>query len=182
MNIVFRMSIEDYFELAKFKNCDKDLTRSSRIIYKLSIIILIIAINLSFFEDVYPYYIPMMVVSGILLMLWIIFSDDMFNRARYREIRKITVKQFSSSIELIRDTRITLNEEAIIKECDGMYSKTNWNCINNINVTQNNIFINLISCQTIIIPIKVFNSKDEQEMFLEYIDDKINSNLIKESK
>ena len=63
-----------------------------------------------------------------------------------------------------------------------MYSKTNWNCINNINVTQNNIFINLISGQTIIIPIKVFNSKDEQEMFLKYIDDKINSNLIKESE
>ena len=57
-----------------------------------------------------------------------------------------------------------------------------YNCINNINVTQNNIFINLISGQTIIIPIKVFNSKDEQEMFLKYIDDKINSNLIKESE
>ena len=182
MNIVFRMSIEDYCELAKLKNCDKDITRSNRIIYKLSIIILIIAINLKFFEEVYPYYIPMMVVSGVLLILWSIFSDDMFNRARYREIRKITVKQFSSSIELIRDTRITLNEEGIIKECDGIYSKANWNCINNINVTQNNIFINLISYQTIIITIKVFNSKEEKERFLKYIDDKINNNLIKESK
>ena len=118
MSIVFRMSIEDYFELAKLKNCDKDLTKSSRIIYKLSIVVLIIAMNLSFFEDVYPYYIPMIVVSSILLILWIIFSDDIFNRARYREIRKITVKQFVSSIELIRDTRITLNEEGIIKESE----------------------------------------------------------------
>ncbi len=46
MNIVFRMSIEDYCELAKLKNCDKDITRSNRIIYKLSIIILIIALAL----------------------------------------------------------------------------------------------------------------------------------------
>lgn len=54
-----------------------------------------------------------------------------------------------------------------------MYSKIQWNFIDDIIVTENNIFINLISAQALNIPKRAFNNEDEQKNFLKYIDEKL---------
>ena len=64
-------------------------------------------------------------------------------------------------------------EDGIIEEIEGMYSKIQWNFIDDIIVTENNIFINLISAQTLNIPKRAFNNEDEQKNFLKYIDEKL---------
>ena len=80
---------------------------------------------------------------------------------------------YNISIKQVKETKITLQEDGIIEEIEGMYSKIQWNFIDDIIVTENNIFINLISAQTLNIPKRAFNNEDEQKNFLKYIDEKL---------
>lgn len=165
--------MDDYLELLRVKNNDVSITRKAKIQYKISIAIIIVITTLFVLKMVAPFYIPILVVSAILLILWFLYSDSIFDAVRDKTIKNLANREFSKSIKLIRDTKITLQEDGIIEEIEGMYSKIQWNFINDLNVTKNNIFINLISGQVVTIPKRVFKNKEKEEMFLKYIDEKL---------
>lgn len=173
MEIIFKMNMDDYLELLRVKNNDVSITRKAKIQYKISIAIIIVITTFFVLKMVAPFYIPVLVVSAILLILWFLYSDSIFDAVRDKTIKNLANREFSKSIKLIRDTKITLQEDGIIEEIEGMYSKIQWNFINDLNVTKNNIFINLISGQVVTIPKRVFKNKEKEEMFLKYIDEKL---------
>ena len=76
-------------------------------------------------------------------------------------------------LRVVPDVVIGLRPPEEAEEIEGMYSKIQWNFIDDIIVTENNIFINLISAQTLNIPKRAFNNEDEQKNFLKYIDEKL---------
>ena len=112
-------------------------------------------------------------VASILLIIWFSYSDSIVDREREKTIIDLVNREFSKSIKQVRETKITLQEDGIIEEIEGMYSKIQWNFIDDIIVTENNIFINLISAQALNIPKWAFNNEDEQKNFLKYIDEKL---------
>lgn len=165
--------MDDYLELLRVKNNDVSITRKAKIQYKISVAIIIVITIFFVLKMVTPFYIPVLVVSAILLILWFLYSDSIFDAARDKTIKNLANREFSKSIKQIRDTKITLQEDGIIEEIEGMYSKIQWSFINDLDVTKNNIFINLISGQVLTIPKRAFKNKKEEEMFLKYIDEKL---------
>ena len=158
--------MDDYLELLRLKNDDISSLKKAKFRYKISIAFLIVALTFYLLRVVSPFYIPVLVVATILLIIWFSYSDSIVDRGRVN-------REFSKSIKQVRETKITLQEDGIIEEIEGMYSKIQWNFIDDIIVTENNIFINLISAQTLNIPKRAFNNEDEQKNFLKYIDEKL---------
>ena len=173
MEIVFKITTDDYLELSKLKNNDISIIKKAKIRYKLSIAMLIIAITLFMLSIIEPFYIPVLVVGTILLIIWFLYSDSIFNTARDKTIKNLANKEFSKSIKQVRETKITLQEDGIIEEIEGMYTKIQWSFIKDIIVTNNNIFINLVSGQVLNIPKRAFENEEEQDRFLKYIDEKL---------
>lgn len=173
MEIIFKMNMDDYVELLRLKNNDNSITRKAKIQYKISVAIIIAITTFFVLKVVAPFYIPVLVVAAILLILWFLYSGSIFDTVRDKTIKNLANKEFSKSIRQIRDTKITLQEDGIIEEIEGMYSKIQWNFVNDINVTKNNIFINLISGQVLNIPKRAFENEEEQDKVLKYIDEKL---------
>ena len=168
MEIIFKMTMDDYLELLRLKNNDISITRKAKIQYKISIAIIIVITTFFLLELVAPFYIPVLVMATILLIIWFLYSDSIFNTARDKTIKNLANKEFSKSIKQIKDTKITLQEDGISEEIEGMYSKIQWSFINDISVTKNNIFINLISGQVLNIPKRAFKNEEEEKKFLKY--------------
>lgn len=173
MEIIFKMNMDDYLELLRLKNNDVSITRKAKIQYKISIAILIIIMTLFMLNLVAPFYIPVLVVASTLLILWFLYSGSIFDASRDKSIKNLANKEFSKSIKQIKDTKITLQEDGISEEIEGMYSKIQWSFIKDIIVTNNNIFINLVSGQVLNIPKRAFENEEEQDRFLKYIDEKL---------
>lgn len=173
MDIIFKMTMDDYLELLRLKNDDISSLKKAKFWYKISIAFLIVALTFFLLRIVSPFYIPVLVVASILLIIWFSYSDSIVDRGREKTIIDLVNREFSKSIKQVRETKITLQEDGIIEEIEGMYSKIQWNFIDDIIVTENNIFINLISAQALNIPKRAFNNEDEQKNFLKYIDEKL---------
>lgn len=173
MEIIFKMTMDDYLELLRLKNNDINITRKAKIQYKISIAIIIVITTLFLLELVAPFYIPVLVIAAILLIIWFLYSDSIFDTARDKAIKNLANKEFSKSIKQLKDTKITLQEDGISEEIEGMYSKIQWSFINDISVTNNNIFINLISGQVLNIPKRAFKNEEEENKFLKYIDENL---------
>ena len=173
MEIIFKMNMDDYLELLRLKNNDVSITRKAKIQYKISIAILIIIMTLFMLNLVAPFYIPVLVVASTLLILWFLYSGNIFDASRDKTIKNIANKEYSKSIKQIKDTKITLQEDGISEEIEGMYSKIQWSFIKDIIVTNNNIFINLVSGQVLNITKRAFQNEEEQDRFLKYIDEKL---------
>lgn len=173
MEIIFKVNMDDYLELLRLKNNDVSITRKAKIQYKISIAIFIVIMTFFILEVVAPFYIPVLVVAAMLLIIWFLYSDSIFDAVREKTIKNLANREFSKSIKQVRDTKITLQEDGISEEIEGMYSKIQWSFINDITVTKNNIFINLISGQVLNIPKRAFKNEEEEEMFLKYIDEKL---------
>ena len=114
-----------------------------------------------------------MVVGTILLITWLLYSNNIYDAVREKTMKNLVNNQFSKSVKQIKCTKITLQEDGIIEEIEGMYTKIQWSFVNDINVTENNIFINLISGQVVNIPKRAFKNEEEQDMALKYIDEKL---------
>ena len=173
MHIIFKMTMDDYLELLRLKNDDISSLKKAKFRYKISIAFLIVALTFYLLRIVSPFYIPVLVVATILLIIWFSYSDSIVDRGREKTIVDLVNREFSKSIKQVKETKITLQEDGIIEEIEGMYSKIQWDFIDDIIVTENNIFINLISAQTLNIPKRAFNNEDEQKNFLKYIDEKL---------
>lgn len=173
MDIIFKMTIDDYLELFRLKDNDISSVKKAKIQYKISIALFIVITTVFLLRMVSPFYIPVLVIASILLIIWFSYSDSIFDGAREKTIKDLANREFSKSIKQVRETKITLQEDGIIEEIEGMYSKIQWNFIDDIIVTENNIFINLISGQVLNIPKRAFNNEDEQKIFLKYIDEKL---------
>lgn len=173
LDIIFKMTIDDYLELFRLKDNDISSVKKAKIQYKISIALFIVITTVFLLRMVSPFYIPVLVIASILLIIWFSYSDSIFDGAREKTIKDLANREFSKSIKQVRETKITLQEDGIIEEIEGMYSKIQWNFIDDIIVTENNIFINLISGQVLNIPKRAFNNEDEQKIFLKYIDEKL---------
>ena len=165
--------MDDYLELLRLKNDDISVTKKAKIQYKISVAIFIAMITFFVSKLANPFYIPVLVVAVMLLIVWFLYSDSMFDSTREKTIKNLANREFSKSIRQKIDTKITLQEDGISEEIEGMYSKIQWSFINDITVTKNNIFINLISGQVLNIPKRAFKNEEEEEMFLKYIDEKL---------
>ena len=143
MHIIFKMTMDDYLELLRLKNDDISSLKKAKFRYKISIAFLIVALTFFLLRIVSPFYIPVLVVASILLIIWFSYSDSIVDRGREKTIIDLVNREFSKSIKQVRETKITLQEDGIIEEIEGMYSKIQWNFIDDIIVTENNIFINL---------------------------------------
>lgn len=170
MEIIFEMTVDDYIELFKLKNNDINIIKKSKIQYKILVALLMIITSYFLLRLVSPFYIPVLVVSFILLIIWFLYSDSIFNTVADRKIRNLADKEFSKYIKQIKYIKITLQEDGISEELEGMYKKIQWSFINDVDVTKNNIFINLISGQILNIPKRAFKNEDEEKSFLKYID------------
>ena len=113
MEIIFKMNMDDYLELLRLKNNDVSITRKAKIQYKISIAILIIIMTLFMLNLVAPFYIPVLVVASTLLILWFLYSGNIFDASRDKSIKNLANKEFSKSIKQIKDTKITLQEDGI---------------------------------------------------------------------
>ena len=173
MEIVFKITTDDYLELSKLKNNDISIIKKAKIRYKLSIAMLIIAITLFMLSIIEPFYIPVLVVGTILLITWLLYSNNIYDAVREKTMKNLVNNQFSKSVKQIKCTKITLQEDGIIEEIEGMYTKIQWSFIKDIIVTNNNIYINLVSGQVLNIPKRAFENEEEQDRFLKYIDEKL---------
>ncbi|MGL5380917.1 YcxB family protein [Clostridium sp.] len=176
MKIKFRYSKNDYIELLLSKNSDNTVIKRSKLFYKIILPLLIIILFSLVWEAITPNYLVVLIISMILIIFWLIFSGSIYDHNQRRMLLKLADKELTNNIEYIKDTTITLTDDGIIKEIEGMYSKLDWSFVNTILVTNNNIFINLISNGIINIPKRIFNSPDEESVFLKYIDERININ------
>lgn len=176
MKVTFRYKNEDYYELLVFKDNENSLHRRSKIINMLTIPATIFILLGTTIEYIMPNYIPTFIVSGILVVFWLIFSRKIYDYNRKRLLVRIAEKEFSKSIDSMKDTSITLTKEYIIKEIEGLYCKIEWSFISNVIITENNIFINLISGSVLNIPKRVFSTREEEVLFLRYLDEQINKN------
>ena len=79
MEIVFKITTDDYLELSKLKNNDISIIKKAKIRYKLSIAMLIIAITLFMLSIIEPFYIPVLVVGTILLITWLLYSNNIYD-------------------------------------------------------------------------------------------------------
>ena len=76
MEIIFKMTMDDYLELLRLKNNDISITRKAKIQYKISIAIIIVITTFFLLELVAPFYIPVLVMATILLIIWFFSSLD----------------------------------------------------------------------------------------------------------
>ncbi len=174
MHISFRYNNNDYLELLKFKNSDYNTTKIGRLFFKLfipTLIILLLSITLPL---IFPYITLTLLISISFIIYWIIFSDKIYYNNRNRSLKYIAKTSFSNNIQSFKDTKITLDDEFLLHEIEGMYSKISWNFIDKIYLTDNNIFISLNSNSVINIPIRAFSNDSEKYTFIKYIDNHIN--------
>lgn len=176
MNISFRYNKSDYLSLLHLKDFDNNLLKRSRLIYKVAIPLFILLIILFIWPQISPYYVPTIAIGGILITLWIIFSNSLYNHNRDKIYKRMVESEFSKNIDTLKDTTLTLSEDYLTREIEGMYSRISWSFLDKIYVTDTNIFIYLISGAIINVPIRAFNTKDEIDIFLKYIDSHINKN------
>lgn len=108
MEIVFKITTDDYLELSKLKNNDISIIKKAKIRYKLSIAMLIIAITLFMLSIIEPFYIPVLVVGTILLITWLLYSNNIYDAVREKTMKNLVNNQFSKSVKQIKCTKITL--------------------------------------------------------------------------
>lgn len=174
MHISFRYNDNDYLELLKFKNSDYNNTKTGRLFFKLfipTLIILLLSITLPL---IFPYITLTLLISVIFIIYWIIFSDKIYYGNRDRSLKYIAKTSSSNNIQSFKDTKITLDDEFLLYEIEGMYSKISWDFVDKVYLTDTNIFISLNSNFVINIPIRVFGNNSEKDIFIECIDNHLN--------
>lgn len=173
MKLTFRYSKEDYQELLVLKDSENLLHRRAKLINLVTIIAVIFILVGSTSDYIKPNYLPTFIVAGVFIVFWLIFSRKIYDYNRRSILNKMAGNEFSKSIDSMKDTSITLTDDYIIRELEGFYSRIEWSFVSDVIVTENNIFINLISGYIINIPRRIFNKKEEVS-FLEYLDQQIN--------
>lgn len=175
MKITVRYNDSDYMELLRLINTSNTNIKRGKLLYKMLIPLLILFITSSVFKYIYPYAIPTIAVAAVLIILWIVFSGDLYLKQLDNSLKKIIRDQFSKSIEYIKDTTITLTEDHLIKDLEGCHSRFDWSVVDTVFVTENHIFIKLTTATFIMVPIRFFNDKEEQSIFLKFIDSHISN-------
>lgn len=173
MKLTFRYSKEDYQELLVLKDSENLLHRRAKLINLVTIIAVIFILVGSTSDYIKPNYLPTFIVAGVFIVFWLIFSRKIYDYNRRSILNKMAGNEFSKSIDSMKDTSITLTDDYIIRELEGFYSRIEWSFVSDVIVTENNIFINLISGYIINIPRRIFNKKEEVS-FLKYLDQQIN--------
>ncbi len=173
MKLTFRYSKEDYQELLVLKDSENLLHRRAKLINLVTIIAVIFILVGSTSDYIKPNYLPTFIVAGVFIVFWLIFSRKIYDYNRRSILNKMAGNEFSKSIDSMKDTSITLTDDYIIRELEGFYSRIELSFVSDVIVTENNIFINLISGYIINIPRRIFNKKEEVS-FLEYLDQQIN--------
>lgn len=173
MKLTFRYSKEDYQELLVLKDSENLLHRRAKLINLVTIIAVIFILVGSTSDYIKPNYLPTFIVAGVFIVFWIIFSRKIYDYNRRSILNKMAGNEFSKSIDSMKDTSVTLTDDYIIRELEGFYSRIEWSFVSDVIVTENNIFINLISGYIINIPRRIFNKKEEVS-FLKYLDQQIN--------
>lgn len=173
MKLTFRYSKEDYQELLVLKDSENLLHRRAKLINLVTIIAVIFILVGSTSDYIKPNYLPTFIVAGVFIVFWLIFSRKIYDYNRRSILNKMAGNEFSKSIDSMKDTSITLTDDCIIRELEGFYSRIEWSFVSDVIVTENNIFINLISGYIINIPRRIFNKKEEVS-FLKYLDQQIN--------
>lgn len=173
MKLTFRYSKEDYQELLVLKDSENLLHRRAKLINLVTIIAVIFILVGSTSDYIKPNYLPTFIVAGVFIVFWLIFSRKIYDYNRRSILNKMAGNEFSKSIDSMKDISITLTDDYIIRELEGFYSRIEWSFVSDVIVTENNIFINLISGYIINIPRRIFNKKEEVS-FLKYLDQQIN--------
>ncbi|MGL5353576.1 MAG: YcxB family protein [Clostridium sp.] len=175
MKITVRYNDSDYMDYVRLINSNNSNLKRGKLLYKLLIPFLIIILTSLMWKYIYPYTLPTLVVGSIFIVLWFVFSNDIYVKQLDKSLLRMIKDQYSKNIEYIKDTTITLNEDNLTKDVEGCHLRFDWTVVDKVFVTENHIFIKLTTATFIMVPLRFFNSKEEQDIFLKFIDAHISS-------
>lgn len=80
-------------------------------------------------------------------------------------------------IDFYKDTRVTLSDEGIKKEIEGIETKVKWDVVEKVYVVEKNIYIRLVNAIYINIPIRALKNDSGKDKFLQIINENIKSDF-----
>lgn len=173
MILKFKYSDDDYVELNWFINNERGVIKRGRIVDAIVYPLLLIIIILSLVDTLEEYIIIPIVIWIIFTVIWFIFHKDIY-KYRVNKAARLAIKNPNlKGVEYFKDTLITLNDEGIKKEIEGITLSTNWESVEKVFVMEKNIFIRLLNASYINIPIRIFKNNEDKEMFLKFLDEHI---------
>lgn len=174
LKLKFIYTEDDYFQIIKFKNSDNPSQLKGRLVYKFLIPLLILVIVYILWPYIYLYSIPSLMLAGLLIILWLTFSNAIYKNNFEKSLLIIAKQESSNNLECISEVEISVNENGLEKRLQGYSTNVEWSFIKNIHVTSNFIFINLKNKNIISIPTRSFNDSGlTKDDFLNFINSKI---------
>lgn len=177
MEIKFRYTDNDYIELSKFYNEETGVAERGRKVNAIltpGVLLLALIIIMDFFGD---FIIIPFLCWIIFTLIWVMFNEKIYNFKVVRSFKSALKNEKSRGIDFQKDTTITLNDEGIKKEIEGIETNIKWEAVEKMYIVKKNIFIKLKNVTYINIPTRVLKNNNEKEELLKIINKHIKSDF-----
>jgi hypothetical protein len=111
------------------------------------------------------------IVFTILSIMWFIFFDKIIRKDMQRRVSKVLAE--GNNKGMLGAHTLILDKDGVLEITTHNESKTKWEAIENIIESENHIFIFFSSMAAYIVPLRVFKSSNEKNIFLETLHNKI---------
>jgi hypothetical protein len=111
------------------------------------------------------------VIFTILSILWVIFFDKIIRKDMKRRVSKVLAE--GNNKGMLGEHTLILDKDGVLEITTHNESKTKWDAIEDIIESENHIFIFFSSMAGYIVPLRVFKSSNEKDIFLETLYSKI---------
>lgn len=177
MEIKFRYIDNDYIELNKFYNEERGIVKRGRLANAILVPGILFLVVIVVIEVLGEFIIIPFLFWIIFTLIWIMFNKSIYNYKLNKTFKYALKDDRLKGIDFYKDTKITLSDEGIKKEIEGIETKVKWEAVEKVYVAEKNIYIRLINSTYINIPIRALKNNNGKEEFLKIINDHIKSDF-----
>lgn len=177
MEIKFRYIDEDYIEFNKFYNEYLGLNKRGRLTNSILLPGILFFVLLTIVESLGVFFMIPFLIWIIFTIIWIVFNKSIYNYKFNKSLKYALRNDKMKGIDFYKDTKITLSDEGIKKDVEGIEIKVKWEALEKVYVDKKNIYIKLVNATYINIPIRALENSKRKEEFLKIINKYIKSDF-----